>query len=371
LDYSDGNAAAPAYVPDPMPHLGVSVTTEPAAPYKRGDVIRFLIVVNNNGEAPIPFARVSAQFTNLTIVNVNPSFPDACHQLPCDLRDIPPNANVSVFVRARIGDGTSFRGVIAAMSRPPDTDTGDNRVIVEGEVESPVITDNDSGKGDTKPTTNSVPASADISVAISSIPDALRRPGEPVMFLITIHNAGPQAATNVNIDLTAENMRLDEVSKACSKVPCTVPQIAPNSDATLLVHATVRDSGLFRSLVRASSGNDDDPNMDNNSASYDGVIVSPPPPNKNAALAGNDVPRRKEVPWIWICVAVLGLIGAGGVATHAIRKARWSRKIEVRPRIDPRGEITVGPIKPVISIEMRMRIEPGETESSPIPIRDT
>ena len=95
----------------------------------------------------------------------------------------------------------------------------------------------------------------------------------------------------------------------------------------------------------------------------------PDPGNNSAPFAGEAAPASTEIPWIWIVAAVLGLIGAG-TATNAIRKARWRRMIDVRPRLDTGGEISLSPIEPVIPIEIHVRVEPGETEASSIPVRD-
>jgi len=343
LTYSDGTEAARPPERAPAPNLEVSVTTEPPAPYKHGDVIRFWIVVGNKGDAPIPFARVSMQLGNLTIVNVNPTFPDACHELPCDLREIPPDANVSIFVRSRIGEENSFRTVITATPRPPDAVSADNTVTVEGEVEAE------------PPVNAGVPASADLSVDIEADPDQSRRSGDSVTYLVKIHNAGPQDATNIQVDLRGENMSLQKVTGACSQLPCTVPRIARDGDASLQVSATLGTAGFFRSQVRAISA--DDPEDANNTTSYEGEITP------------TAAPASTEIPWIWIVAAVLGLIGAG-TATNAIRKARWRRMIDVRPRLDTGGEISLSPIEPVIPIEIHVRVEPGETEASSIPVRD-
>jgi hypothetical protein len=303
------------------------------------------------------------QLTNMTIVNVNPTFPDACHELPCDLQEITPDANVSVFVRARI-DETPFRSVITAIPRPLDAETADNSVIVEGEVPD---------SGETGTTSGNGPTNADISVAIKPDSNEAHPPNAPVTHLITIHNAGPQTATNVIIELAEDNLSLEEVTGACSTLPCTIPSIAPGDDASIQVLARVGNAGNFRSLVLATSEND--PDESNNKSSYDGVIVSAAPPddsdpsNTGADIPVGDDPTPTEIPWIWIVVSVIALIGAG-VATHTIRKARWSRMIEVRPRIDPGGKTKIGPIEPVIPLEIRMRIDPGESESSPIDVRD-
>jgi len=457
LTYSDGTEAERPPERAPAPNLEVSVTTEPPAPYKHGDVIRFWIVVGNKGDAPIPFARVSMQLGNLTIVNVNPTFPDACHELPCDLREIPPDANVSIFVRSRIGEENSFRTVITATPRPPDAVSADNTVTVEGEVEAE------------PPVNAGVPASADLSVDIEADPDQSRRSGDSVTYLVKIHNAGPQDATNIQVDLRGENMSLQKVTGACSQLPCTVPRIARDGDASLQVSATLGTAGFFRSQVRAISA--DDPEEANNTTSYEGEITTttalrakadlsvmlteapaesdqpgdiarfvfsvrnhgpdaatdvqitassddaavlgitqacevapctiaagssvaieldtrpdavgtfsgrlgvsateqdPDPGNNSAPFAGEAAPASTEIPWIWIVAAVLGLIGAG-TATNAIRKARWRRMIDVRSRLDTGGEISLSPIEPVIPIEIHVRVEPGETEASSIPVRD-
>jgi hypothetical protein len=355
LNYSDGNAAAPDFVPEPVPNLSVSVRAEPSAPYQRGAVVKFSIVVHNNGDVPIPFARVTMELDNLSIVSVNPTFADACHELPCDLREIPPGAYASMFVRALIGDEKSFRTVITATPSPPDAATADNSVIIEGEVESPVA------------------ASADISVAIASDSGAAHKPDAAVTYLITIHNAGPQAATNVKIELAEQNLSLEEVTGACSKFPCSIPSIAPDGDASMQVRARAGTAGNFRSLVHTSSEND--PDESNNARSYDGVIVSAAPPrdpdssNNGATFPGEDEPPSPEIPWIWIIVSVFAVIGAG-VATHSIRKARWSRMIKVNARIDPRRKNSIDPIEPVKPLEIRMRVEQGETKSSPIDVRE-
>jgi uncharacterized repeat protein (TIGR01451 family) len=470
LNFSDGSAAEtapppppPPPVPSPAPNVRVSVTTEPSPPYKTGDVVKFWVVVGNTGVEPIPFARVSMQLTNLTTVSVNPTFPTSCQQIPCDLRSVPPGANVSVFYRARIGVENSFRNVITVMPRPPDSDTSDNSVTVEGPVESPSTTGGDSNNGDD--TVSQAPA--DVSVEIASEQTDTHLPGDPIAFRIRIHNAGPRAATNVLVDLTDENVSLQEVTGDCSNLPCTLGNIAPAGEASLRVLARLGTAGLFRSLVRATS--QDDPDESNNTKAYAGTIRSvpprgiadlsvtltwmptksprqgesapiafsvhnagpdlatnvdlttslenatvlglsqacetspctiaaassiavelhtrldsvgpfmgrlkassaqqdPDPSNNSAAFAGEVLPKR-EIPWIWIAVAVLGVIGAG-IAAHAIRKSHWSRMIEVRSRLDRREDVKVGPIDIVIPIEVRTRVEPGEMHSSLIPISD-
>lgn len=452
LNYSDGSVEERP-PPPPVSNLSVSVTLDPSPPYKAGDVVLFWIVVGNTGVEPIPFVRVSVQLTNLTTVSVNPNFPDSCQQMPCDVLALPPQSNVSVFYRARIGDEKTFRNLIRAVSRPSDSDTSDNSVIVEQSVDSPTAT---------PPQTR-----ADVSVEVASEHEDTRQPGDPITFRLRIHNAGPDVASNVLVDLTPENVSLEKVTGDCPELPCTLGSIAPNEDASLQVLAKLGTAGPFRSLVRATSG--DDPDNSNNSRAYEGTIRSvprrgvadlsvtltrmpansprqgeaaqiafsvhnagpdaatdvalattsenasvlalsqacatspctiaagsditvelhtrldsvgpfmgrlqvssaqrdPDPSNNSAAFAGEVLPKQ-ERPWIWIVITVLGVIGAG-IATHAIRKWRWSRMIGVKSRLDRGGEVKIGPIDIVIPIEVRMRVDTGEVHASPIPMSD-
>src|SRR6185436_19722823 len=252
VGYSDGRERA---------NITARMTLETPGPYHAGDEVKYWVVVGNRSSIPVPFVNVEMQLQNLTITRVNPTFERACHAMPCMMESAPPDSNTSFFVYARIGDGPRFSSQVTARPRQPDADLSDNSFRILSDVE--------------RVATATTPAQADVSVSTTGDPNGEHRPGEHVTYRITIHNAGPQPATNVTVQAAWKNMQADSVTGDCAAFPCTIPSIAAADDASVIITATLGSAGVFSNLLTVAAA--EDSNRDNNIVSHEGLIVSPTP----------------------------------------------------------------------------------------------
>lgn len=111
------------------------------------------------------------------------------------------------------------------------------------------------------PSTN---PTADISVLKTLVKKRTYLVGEAIKYTIVVSNAGPATATNVQIDDTPTNIRLDNVSGECSVLPCTIQSIeAGSSSEPINVSATIIANGTFDNSVTVKAA-ERDLNIDNN-----------------------------------------------------------------------------------------------------------
>ena len=150
--------------------------------------------------------------------------------------------------------------------------------------------------------------SADLSVVKTRVTSNPASPGEPIVYHITVSNAGPDAATNVVLtdDVPANTTLGDSGGPGgawdCTQpgvFQCTTPSLAANTTVTGFVLALQPVDASVTPIVNTATvtSGTPDPNPDNNSSSVSTDVV---------ALA--------KVPVSPVVLGVFGLLlAAGGV----------------------------------------------------------
>src|SRR5262249_2413684 len=130
----------------------------------------------------------------------------------------------------------------------------------------------DPNPGNNSASTTEIPQQADLAVA-KTVSDATPNSGETVTFTITLTNAGPDAATNVQItDLLPVSLTFVSATPSMGSYDSltglwsvgTVPATTPE---TLTITATVVSPGPQTNTATITDADQFDPNPGNNSGS--------------------------------------------------------------------------------------------------------
>ncbi|MBD3378830.1 DUF11 domain-containing protein, partial [candidate division KSB1 bacterium] len=124
---------------------------------------------------------------------------------------------------------------------------------------------------------------ADIEVSKSASASEVNV-NDPVTFTVTVHNFGPETATNIEIrdympsgiEVTSTN---PTVTFAAGETVWTIPSLAPGGDATLTINGVARVPGMWSNIAVLEGLDQNDPNSSNDS---DAATVR--------VLSGDDVP---------------------------------------------------------------------------------
>lgn len=111
---------------------------------------------------------------------------------------------------------------------------------------------------------NALEATADLSVGKTLLDTGPFLVGQVVRYSIVVANAGPSAATSVQVTDLPENLEIVAVSGACDALPCTLAVLGPHATASLEVSARILQAGTFRNLVAVASQDVDDPDPGDN-----------------------------------------------------------------------------------------------------------
>ncbi|WP_189644662.1 DUF7507 domain-containing protein [Luteimonas gilva] len=231
----------------PTADIRVVKTLTTAGPYTIGQAVSFDIVVSNLGPSDANTVQVTDTPTNLTLGAVS----GACTALPCTIASIASGASATITVAGTIQADGAFANSATATATETDPAPGNN-----------TSTDGDN----TTPT-------ADIRVVKTLTTAGPYTIGQVVSFDIVVSNAGPSAATGVNVTDTPTNLTLGTVSGACTALPCTIASIASGASATITVTGTIQADGAFANSATATP-TENDPNGGNNT-STDGDNTTP------------------------------------------------------------------------------------------------
>ena len=232
---NNGTAAASADV-------SVVKTLTTSGPFSAGQTISYTLTVANAGPSTATNITVTDTPTNLTITNVS----GACTSFsPCVIASLASGANTVITVTATINATGAFDNSATATGTESDPNPGNN-------------TDN-SGNGGT------AAASADISVVKTLTTSGPFTAGQSISYTLTVANAGPSTATNVQVTDTPTNLTLTNLTGGgCSlPFPCTIPSINSGANVVLTVTATINAAGAFDNSTTVSA-TEPDPNSGNN-----------------------------------------------------------------------------------------------------------
>ncbi len=232
-----GTAAASADV-------SIVKTLTTSGPFTEGQSIAFSLVVANAGPSTATNVQVTDTPTNLTITNVTGG---GCAALPCTIASVASGANVTITVTATISAAGAFNNSATVSATEPDPNIGNN-------------TDN-TGNGGT------AAASADVSVVKTLVTSGPYTIGQSISYTLFVANAGPSAATNIQVTDTPTNLLITNVSGGgCSALPCTIASLASGANTTINVTATITATGAFDNTATVSA-TEPDPNSGNNTDS--------------------------------------------------------------------------------------------------------
>ena len=111
--------------------------------------------------------------------------------------------------------------------------------------------------------------SADVSLSKTLDTVGPYHSGQTISYTLTVANAGPSAATNVQVSDTPFNLTITSVSGGgCAAMPCTIASLAAGANAVITVNATIAAAGSFDNIASVTA-NDPDPNSGNNSDTTD------------------------------------------------------------------------------------------------------
>jgi uncharacterized repeat protein (TIGR01451 family) len=112
--------------------------------------------------------------------------------------------------------------------------------------------------------TNALGAVAALSIHKTLLDTGPFQVGQEVRYAITVANAGPSAATAVQVTDTPENLELLAVSGACTQLPCTLDSLAAGASVALEVSARIVAAGRFNNSATVSAPGVHDPDLGDN-----------------------------------------------------------------------------------------------------------
>src|SRR3954447_2595789 len=254
----DNSATATAATSDPVPgnntdntgnggSAGASAdvsmvkTLTTAGPFVQGQSISYTLTVANAGPSTATNISVTDTPSNLTITNVTGS---GCSvPFPCTIASLASGANTVITVTATINAAGAFDNSATATGAETDPLPGNN-------------TDNTGNGGSATP-------SADVSMVKTLTTAGPFLAGQSISYTLTVANAGPSAATLIQVTDTPANLSITNVSGACVALPCTIASLASGANTVINVTATIVTSGAFDNSATAS-GKENDPVPGNN-----------------------------------------------------------------------------------------------------------
>jgi len=220
--------------------VSISKTLTTAGPYVNGESVSYSIAVSNAGPAPASSIQVTDTPTHLTITNVSGA---GCSALPCAISTLSSGANAIINVTAKIVVQGAFDNTASVSAAEFDPNTSNNT---------------DSGNGGT------ASAAADVSLTKVLNTAAPYYLGKSLTYTLTVGNAGPNTATNVQVTDTPTHLTITNVTGGgCSALPCAIASIASGAHATITVTASISAEGAFDNSASATPA-EADPSAANN-----------------------------------------------------------------------------------------------------------
>ncbi len=220
-------------------NVGIEKIITTAGPYYIGQSITFTLDVNNAGPSTATSVQVADTPSNMTITGVSGS---GCAALPCTIPSILAGTETTITVTATLTAVGPFGNTATANGAEPDPDSSDNTDTAGDE---------------------SLP-SADVSMDKDLVTQGPYTIGQSITYTLTVANAGPSTATNVQVTDTPTNLTITNVSgSGCAALPCTIPSIPANTDTVITVTATIDAAAPFDNTASAN-GAEHDPDPDDN-----------------------------------------------------------------------------------------------------------
>jgi uncharacterized repeat protein (TIGR01451 family) len=261
----DNSASVTATEPDPdptdntdntgnggsaSPSVDVSLvkTLDTPPPYAIGQSIQYTLLISNAGPSAATNVQVTDMPMNLTITSVSGS---GCAALPCTIASLASGASTSITVTATIDAAGDFDNSATATPAEPDSNPTNNT--------------------DTAGNGGSAPAVADVSIVKTLDTAGPFSAGQSIQYTLLIANAGPSAATDIQVTDTPSNLTITGVSgSGCAALPCTIPSLASGANTSITVTATIDAAGAFDNSATATPAETDPDPSDNTDNSGNG-----------------------------------------------------------------------------------------------------
>jgi len=214
-----------------------------------GQQVYYTIAVANAGPATATNVQITDTPTNLSIDDV---YGD-CTGFPCTIGSL-------------ASGGTAFIHVVATI---PSVGTFDNHASASATEADPNLSNNTDNTGNGGTGLNQ----AEIAVYVFLMNSYPYHEGQSVTFSILVENAGPYAATNIQLTDMPSNLTITSVSGGCSAFPCTIPSMPAEGNALITVTATINSPGAFSNTANIATTDQYDSNPSDNS-SVDGETAS-------------------------------------------------------------------------------------------------
>ncbi|HYH08247.1 MAG TPA: DUF11 domain-containing protein [Thermoanaerobaculia bacterium] len=228
--------------------LSVQKILTTPAPHAPGDAVQYSILVTNNGPSTATNVTVTDTPANLTVTSVA----GACASFPCNILTLVAGDSALIEVTATINASGNFS----------------NSATVDGDQPDPDLTDNTDEDGST------TGAAADVSVVKTLTTPGPYAAGQAVTFTITVSNAGPSTATNVQVTDTPSNLTVTSVSgSGCAALPCTIASLGVGASTVINVGATITAVGPFNNSATATA-DEPDPDPFDNTDDDEGVTAA-------------------------------------------------------------------------------------------------
>jgi hypothetical protein len=317
----------------PTADISVEKNLDTKGPYRAGQKIQYTIIVSNAGESPATTVEVGDTPTNIKLDKIS----GACEALPCTIKSIDGGSQARIIVMATIVTDGAFDNVVTVKA-------------VEGDRTTTKIDNLDNG-GTASPTVDVSATETLDTVGPFSV-------GQSVQYTILVTNAGPSVATNISIIEKRDNLTIKEVSGACNRLPCSIPNLSVNEVATIIVTASIDREGSFGYGAEVAAAEPDaDPSNNNVRNIGDFAITSSPPPPP---------PPPPCFPWCWWLVPILiGVLGTTGVTIYVIKNLLKPSPVPADPSPGPP---IPPPVPTVPVIKPKVKLENGGSSLDGLPM---
>lgn len=197
-------------------------------------------------------------------------------------------------------------------------------------------------------------ASADVSVEKTLLTAGPFLVGQEVAYSIVVSNAGPSAATGIQVTDTPTNLEIVSVTGACTTLPCTIDELAGGASATINLTARIPAAGIFGNVASAVAPGVPDPDPDNNEDDGGGgeagvpgasISVAPASVDENGGDALVFTVTLDQAPAVDTTItlsyggtATEGVDYTGGLTTVTITAGQTTGTVQVFPVADTEFE---------------------------------
>ena len=236
-----------------------------------GQYVTYTIVITNTGPGQARSVDVKDQLpAGLTLASISASDGGVCAGAVCQFGTLSINATRTITVVAKVASDTATGAVsnTAAVYSTDETNQGNNTATAQ----------------------TTITTSADLAITKSVAP-APAVPGQSLLYVLTVRNAGPSDAREVVVtDTLPVGFTPTSISSSqggCSALPCTLGTLGAGGSASVSIQGTVAAT-VTASLVNLAgvSSSTPDPGSANNTTSVTAAVS----PLADLALALSSTP---------------------------------------------------------------------------------